>query len=169
MPASVILALALAATSGANSASVCPVERAQYVLRTAPQYTARFIVVDSGRDWPSGLALQVQSEVTHTTYWFLPWNGGSDGRQHLASTTNVKESGWMPPNPDGGPRPLGDLDFFGLDASYRVLDSVPRAHQGAPSHMLVPALGETLWHRSGGTRERPPTQFFDLLACRPSS
>lgn len=159
--------LALLAAIGAAS---CTVERAQYVLRTAPQYTASFIAVDSGRDWPSAVALEIHSGVTGNTYWFLPWNGGSDGRQHLASTTDVEAPSWSPPSADGGPRPLGDFDYFGLDHTYRVLDGVPRRHGSAPAHILIPTLGAALWYRDleqGGLRERPPTQFFDLVSCRP--
>jgi hypothetical protein len=67
--------LTLLATAGALS---CPVERAQYVLRTAPQYTTSFVAVDSGHDWPSGVALKLHSNVTKKNYWFVPWNGGTD-------------------------------------------------------------------------------------------
>lgn len=157
--------LALLAAVGSLS---CPVERAQYALRTAADYTASFVAVDGGQDWPSGVALKLHSDVTHKTYWFLPWNGGTDGRQHLASTTNVEAPDWKPPSPDGGPRPLGDLDYFGLDASYAVLDHVPRLHETAPAHILLPTLGEALWYGDPADdhRERPVTQFFDLTSCR---
>lgn len=77
----------------------CPTENARYVLRNAPEVTAHFRAVDSGPDWPSGLALAVRFGRSGHTYWWLPWNGGTDNRQNIASTTDVTV-------PDGDPPAL---------------------------------------------------------------
>lgn len=155
-----VLAAALATTA-------CPVERAQYQLRDDPAVSAGFVAVASGPAWPSQLALRLHSARSGRAYWFLPWNGGSDGRQHLASTTDVNAAGWQPPSPDGGTRPLGDIEYLGTDADYRLLDQVPVAGGAAPAHLLLPDLREALWYRAAPTqREHIARQFFDLLGCR---
>lgn len=145
----------------------CPVEGARYQLRTATSYTAEFLAVDSGPEWPNGLTLKMTSAKTRQVYWFLPWNGGSDLRRHMASTTDVTAPGWTPPSPDGGPRPFGDLEYIGVDAAFQVLAATPGRGDRAPAHFLLPDLGQALWYRplDMGVRERPPTQFFDLVAC----
>ena len=156
-------ALALAVTA----AMLCKVDYAHYVLRTSTTVTAQFRPVDSGRDWPSRLAFRVHLEATGRTYWFLPWNGGTDGRQHLASTTDVERPGWHPPSPDDGPRPIGDTDYLATDASYRVLASAPERGEQAPAHILLPNLGDALWHQPTmlEPRDTAPKQFFDLVGC----
>lgn len=145
----------------------CKVDHARYALRTAPDITATFAPVESGRDWPSQLAFRLHLGATGRTYWFLPWNGGTDGRQHLASTTDVASPGWTPPSPDDGPRPIGDTDYLGMDASYAVLDSVPKRGGRAPAHILLPNLGAALWYQPQmlDPRDTAPRQFFDLVAC----
>ena len=136
----------------------CPAEDAHYVLRHFPDVSARFRSVDSSPDWPSGLALAVHSRPGQTSWW-LPWRGGTDNLQHLASTTDVTARDWRPPNPDGGPRPLGDRSYVGMDADYNVLEDVPHRGGLAPAHMLIPDAGSS----------RDPVflakQFFDLVSC----
>src|ERR1700755_3021568 len=115
-----VLALLSAATL-----SSCQVDQAHYVLRTAPDVTADFRPLDRGKDWPSGLALSIRFSKSGRTYWFLPSNGGTDGVPSLVSTTDVDQSGWRPPDPDGGPRPLGDIEYLGMAADYRVIGHAP--------------------------------------------
>jgi hypothetical protein len=149
------------------SSSHCAIEDARYQLRTAPQITASFQDIESGADWPAHLALQLHIGATGRYYWFLPWNGGTDGRAHLASTTNVKSTSWRAPSPDAADqRPIGDIDYIGTDASYTVLEGVPKQKGIAPSHMLLPNLGDALWHlASPDRRDSAPNQFFDLVSC----
>lgn len=157
----------------AAAALSCDVEHARYEMRTAPGITASFRDVDSVRaadgidDWPAHLAFRLHMAKTGRTYWFLPWSGGTDDRQHLASTTDVEAPGWTPPNPDGGPRPLGDLDYLATDAHYNVIDDIPHRGGPAPAHILIPGLGDRLWHQSpiAEPRDAAPKQFFDLVAC----
>jgi len=150
----------------------CDVEHARYALRTAPAVTASFVDVDTHRshgidDWPSHLAFRMRMAKTGRTYWFLPWPGGTDDLQHLASTTDVTAPNWKPPDPDGGPRPLGDLDYIATDAQYAVIDDIPHRGEPAPAHILLPTLGDHLWHQSPiiEPRDGAPKQFFDLVAC----
>ncbi|WP_244220709.1 hypothetical protein [Xanthomonas vasicola] len=100
----------------ALTVSGCAVDNARYALRDDAGVQAEFHAVTSGRQWPAQLALRVHSSHTGLDAWFLPWNGGSDGNQHLASSTDVTAQGWQPPDPDGGPRPLGDVGYIGTDA-----------------------------------------------------
>jgi len=114
----------------------CPVERAHYALRHDPNVTAHFRTVDSGPGWPSGLALAVHHKDTGQTFWWLPWDGGTDGMQNVASTEDVTKRNWRPPDPDGGPRPYGDRQYFGTDAAYNVLSNGLRRGTLAPAHMI---------------------------------
>lgn len=154
----------------AAASLACPVEKASYALRGAPQVTAHFRKVDSGDDWPSHLALATTFALSKHTYWWVPWNGGSNGQQNVASTTDASRPGWHPPSPDDGPRPHGDLEYFGADASYTFLNAVPAAGQPAPAHFMLPYLGSSLFHSRDGDdvveSSTPDTkQFFDLVGC----
>jgi len=147
----------------------CPVERARYMLRNAPGFTAAFRPVAVSGDWPAGVALVVRSKASGRTYDFLPYLGGGVGTLgHLASTHDVAQPDWTPPGPDDGKaRPLGDLDFMALDAAYGVAPE-PRLRRGAPApaHLLVPGLEEAFWYRTPSeARESAPTAFFDLVGC----
>lgn len=143
----------------ASTVTQCPVERAHYVLRHHPDWTAEFREVDSGADWPSGVALAIHNGKTKETFWWLPWNGGTDGLQNVASTTDVTAKGWKPPSPDGGPRPQGNRQYLGFTAGYDLISSVPRRGEIAPSHMLFP--------NSAGARDEAFgwKDFFDLVTC----
>lgn len=156
----------LAALLISAAVTACPIDQARYALRTAPRVTAAFSKVDSGPDWPAGLAFSIDAHGRR--YWFLPWNGGTDGRQNVASTLDPTQPGWTPPNPDGGPRPLGNFEYLGFDASYRLLSAAPRRGEQAPSHILLPHLDDGLRHPPTGVeRDSIPRQFFDLVACGP--
>lgn len=149
-------------------AASCAPEQAHYVLRDDPAITARFLAVDATPDWPSGLALRLHSTRTGRDYDFLPWQGGSDGRSHLASTTDVTAPQWRAPDADGGPRPLGDVEYIGTDAAYALLAELPRRGGQAPAHFLLPDLREALWYRAASDRrETTARQFFDLAGCAP--
>jgi hypothetical protein len=148
----------------------CRVELAHYTLRTAPDVTAVFRDVESGRDWPSRLAYVIHMGKTGRTYWFLPWSGGTDDLQHLASTKDIDAAGWAPPSPDGGPRPQGDIDYLATDRAYNVIDAPPSRGQTAPAHILLATLGDRLWHQRTtlGPRDGAAKQFFDLTSCSAS-
>jgi hypothetical protein len=148
-----LLALAAISTAG------CPAERAHYVLRGWPDVTAYFRAVDSGDAWPSQLALAIHSKESGKTTWWVPWQGGTDGRTNIASTTDVLKPDWRPPNPDDGPRPHGDRLFITTDAAYKIMGGIPRRGEAAPVHMLNP--------NAGGSRDDifPVRQFFDLVRC----
>jgi hypothetical protein len=155
----------------ASLSAHCSVENATYRLRSAPAITATFLDIDGGQDWPSHLALRVRIGASGRDYWFLPWNGGTDGLAHLASTTDVRSAHWKAPSPDAAnERPIGDIDYIGTDASYRVLEGVPVRSGIAPSHMMMPNLGDALWHRTDPSkRDGAPKQFFDLVSCSKSA
>jgi hypothetical protein len=160
MPFLSLLALASAATDA------CPIENAHYALRNQPSITADFRDVNSGREWPSQLVMSLHDKATGRTYWWVPWNGGTNGQQNLASTTDGSVPGWQPPNPDDGPRPLGDVSFIATDAQYGLWDHVPVRGGPAPAHFLIPDLREALWYRTPpDAREGTVREFFDLVSC----
>jgi hypothetical protein len=148
----------------------CPMERAHYVLRSAPGFTAEFRPVAISSDWPAGVALIVRSKASGRTYDFLPYLGSGVGTPgHLASTHDVAQPNWVPPGPDDGKaRPLGDLDYLVLDAAYGVSPE-PALRRGAPApaHLLIPGLEEAFWYRTPfDASESAPTAFFDLVGCQ---
>ena len=156
-----LLILASAATQP------CTIEHAHYALRTQPSVTATFIDRETGRDWPSSVVMRLHIGVSGRTYWWVPWNGGTNGRQNLASTTDASVQGWRPPNPDDGPRPVGDVEFIATNADYELWDHVPARGGPAPAHFLIPDLREALWYRTPvDARDGTARQFFDLVACR---
>lgn len=153
----------------AATLATCPVEHAQYALRTMPDVTARFIALPSGTPpsydgWHGGVALRMDFRATGRSYWWLPWNGGTDGKQNLASTPDPATPGWVPMRE----RPLKDVELISTDADYDVLPSVPELGGAAPAHFLIPDLRSAMWYRTpGDRREGTAKQFFDLVACDP--
>lgn len=158
-----IAALSLVATKA------CTVENAQYAMRKKPSITATFRSIESGREWPAGVALAIHFGDSGRTYWWLPWPGGTDGKQNVASTTDVTRPNWQPPSPDGGPRPLGNMEYIATNARYDVIDDIPRRGGVAPAHMLFSTLGDAAWHWSTTQRDSAPKQFFDLVGCKSAS
>jgi len=154
----------------AAALSTCKVEHARYTLRTAPSVTAGFVAVKSGPDWPSRVAYWIDLGRTGRKIWYVPWEGGTDGRHNLASTTPVDAPGWTPPSPDGGPRPMGNTQYIGTNAAYGVIDHMPNRGEPAPAHILLPELDDALRHPADwkARRESVPTQFFDLTGCDPT-
>lgn len=154
----------------AMTVSACPAEQAGYRLRDAPGVTLQFVARDTGVEWPSNLLVRIDVAGSGHRYWWLPWNGGSDGRQHLASVRDPDGPGWVPPGMDDGKaRPLGDVDYIATDAACRVLGNVPRQGEAAPAHILLPDLDEALWHRrnaaDAASGDRVGRQFFDFSGC----
>lgn len=143
----------------------CPAEDAHYVLRRAPDVSAYFRKVDSSPDWPSGLALAIRFEKSGHIFWWLPWNGGTDNRQNIASTTDVTAPGWRPPNPAGGPRPHGDMEYLGLNAAYDIINDIPRRGNLAPAHMLLANAGAAEFDHGLGNSVPDTKQFFDFVSC----
>lgn len=167
---SAVLALAILAPS-APSAPSCPLEKARYTLRDAPGFTAGFRPVATTPDWPVDTAFFVRSAKSGATYWFLSYFGNGVGTHgHFASTRDITQPGWVPPNPDGGKdRPLGDLDYMVLDADHRFQsEGLVRHGSPPPAHILIPDLSAALWYRTpSDRREGAPMAFFDLTGCEP--
>jgi hypothetical protein len=145
----------------------CKVEDAVYQQRSAPSITASFRQVESSSEWPSGVALKMHFGESGRTYWWLPWNGGSNGKQNLASTTDVTAVGWkLPGVEDVKGRPLGDVSYMGMDAKYNIIHAVPKRGELAPAHFHVPDLSQALWYRTPpDKRDANSGQFFDLVSC----
>ncbi|QWC55761.1 hypothetical protein F7D01_00485 [Erythrobacter sp. 3-20A1M] len=134
-------------------------------MRDEPTVTASFYPVDSGDYWPAHVALAINFGETGRTYWWLPASGGSNNLQYIVSTTDVTLPEWHPPSPDGGERPLGEIEYIGTDADYNIIDDIPTMGGIAPAHMLLTSLGDRTWHWSTTQRDSAPKQFFDLIGC----
>lgn len=146
----------------AVSVASCPVENARYELRGAPGVTARFHTVRRTPDWPTGLALRVRVAKSGRSYWFLPWQGGTNQKTNFAW---VRESN----SPIQFQPVRRDMEMFATDASYNLHTQVPKAHSLAPAHMLLPDLGNIAWYSTTDLhRDSLPRAFFDLVSCEAS-
>ena len=146
----------------AGLSAQCPAENAHYILRHSPAVSAFFRPVNGGSDWPSRLALEVRNVSTGHTSWWLPWLGGTDNLQNIASTTDVAAPNWQPPNPDNSVRPEGDRQYVGLDGDYNIIDGLPHRGAAAPVHFLISNGG------SSHDQTFPTKQMFDLIRCSES-
>lgn len=143
----------------AASVLSCPVENARYELRGETGVTARFYVVPRSSDWPTGLALRVRVERSGRSYWFLPWQGGTDQKTNLA---------WVRERNSAIQHQTirRDIEFFTMDGAYNPGPEVPKAHGSAPAHMLIPGLGSLAWYSTThASRDSIPRTFFDLTGC----
>lgn len=146
----------------AVSIASCPVENARYELRGALGVTARFHAVQRMPDWPAGVALRVRVAKSGRSYWFLPWQGGTDQKTNLAW---VRESN----SPIQFQPVRRDMEMFATDASYNLQALVPKAHSLAPVHMLLPDLNNIAWYSTTDVhRDSLPRAFFDLARCEAS-
>lgn len=142
------------------AAATCPTERADYRLSADPSITARFHGVARSEDWPNGVALQVRFGKTSRSYWFIPWQGGTDGRTNMAWVREASA-------PIEGQAVRRDVEVFTTDSRYAIDAAVPMAGQPAPAHILLPDLGHLTWYGTpGDKRDSAPRAFFDFVACR---
>jgi hypothetical protein len=142
-------------------ATTCPVERAHYVLRGSDAVTAEFRPAPTSRDWPAGVALVLRFAASKRSWYALPWNGGTDRRQHLRLVRATGDG--LPADVGSAP---GDLDLMTTDADYRFATAVPRRGEVAPAHLLLPGAGGRLWHATTNpVRDELPDAFFDLAGC----
>lgn len=143
----------------ASSSTLCAAEAAQYVLRDDRAITARFYRVPVTKDWRTGLTLRVHVGKSGRSYWFLPWQGGTNDQINLAW---VREKNT--PLQHQGVRQ--DMEFFETDAAYRFIHEVPQAGSQAPARLLLPHLGELAWYSTHYTeRDSIPKAFFDRVSC----
>ncbi|TWB37268.1 hypothetical protein [Nitrospirillum pindoramense] len=150
----------------AAAKSPCTIDRASYQLHGNPQFTAGFRDVGHHENWQSTLAFFVRSNSTGKTYWFL-FDAGTARYINLISTTDVTAPGWHPPDPDGGTRPLGELHYFAANADLTFNESLPKAGDAAPDHILLPDLSEVMAYKAT-PRETVQTAFFDNTGCAQS-
>jgi hypothetical protein len=155
---SLSLALLLSAAS-----TPCPAEQGEYRLRGDASVTARFHPVETTRDWRTGLALRVRVGSTGRSFWFLPWQGGTDGRSNLAW---VRERN----SPIQIQSAREDIEFFITDENYTFDSAVPHRGGAAPAHMFLPGLTRLAWMSStSASRDSVARAFFDLVSCAPAT
>jgi len=143
----------------ASAVHPCPVEAAQYRLRDGSTVTARFYHVPSTQDWPTGLALRIHVGKSGRSYWFLPWQGGTDDKVNLAWVREKHTSFEGQPIRE-------DMEYFQTDLDYRFIHSVPHAGGPAPARLFLPDLRKISWYRTAvDRRDGIPKAFFDLTSC----
>ena len=154
-----MIAALLLAASATTAPTTCPIERASYALRDQPGFTAEFHPVATNRDWPLGIALAVHAAKTGRTFWFLPWNGGTDDRMHLR---------WVPVAGDrlDGKSVSPEQEFLALDRDDDFLSHVPAMGGAAPARFVLPEFARELWYATAIDERDVMTQaFFDLASC----
>jgi len=143
-------------------AHACPVEQAHYAMEGVPGVEAGFSPVGHHAGWKSDVALYVRTPA-HMDYFLF--DQGSARYVRLISTTDVTASGWKPPDPDGGVRPLGSMEYFSLHADGSFYqDVIPKAGDEAPARIFLPDLAEVMWYR-GEPRQDVPHAFLILARC----
>lgn len=142
-----LLPIALPARSPAAQPS-CPITRAVYTAQSDIRVSLRFLQLGprAPKGWPSELALSIRLP-DHGRYDFL-FDAGSARFISLISTLPVDAAGWMPPDPDGGVRPLGSLTYYAMDGADHFLEVVPSRDSPAPRAIFMPLLSEALWYRA---------------------
>lgn len=141
----------------------CPTERAQYRLSSDASVTAEFFPVPRTADWAGGVALRVRFGKTGRSYWFVPWQGGTDGRTNMAW---VRERG----DPIAGQSVREGIEIVTTDADHRIHEAIPRATRPAPRHILLLGLRTLTWYRTPHDRRDDARRgFFDRTGCRPAT
>jgi hypothetical protein len=155
----------MSATALAVAAMMCLVDDAHYTLRHAEGVTMSFLDMTVTQDWPLGLAAVIHFNESGRTYYFLPWNGGTNGQQNMAHTTDVTKPDYTLPSPDGGPGRRGDIVYLATDANYDIINHAPNHGEPASAHILLPDLREVTWYGDVDARDGAPKEFFDLDGC----
>jgi hypothetical protein len=163
-------ALALLAIPGLAAASAaaptnCKAAGARYEMMGAPGLTAGFRPMASHTGWLTDVAFFVHSDHSKKTFWFL-FDAGTARYINLISTTDVTQTSWTPPPPDGGDRALGEMHYMAADAALKFSLELPRQTTTPPAYILLPDLSEKLrYGQAGGDREDVPVAFFKLKGC----
>ena len=159
------LALGAPSLASADPAPGCKTANARYEMMGTPGFTAGFLPQPKRQEWPTNVAFFVRSAQSGKTFWFL-FDAGTARYVSLISTTDVTAPNWTPPDPDGGSRPLRDMNYLATDAALKFSLDLPRADAPAPAYVLLPDLAETLWYgQRDGAKEDAPTAFFKRVGC----
>jgi hypothetical protein len=157
------LAIFLALSLASAATVACPIERAHYTY-SAGQGAASFAVLDDLTGYVSKLSIHLQL-AGKRDLWFL-FDAGSARYISLISVTDPRMPGWLPPDPDGGKRPIAAQKFFAWNDDLKIYEDVPQAGTRAPKFILIPDLPETLQY---GSRDRLAigAGIFKLDRCDP--
>lgn len=143
------------------AASVCPIEQARYDY-SAGQGGADFKVIKHVDGFASPLVFHLSLSGTKNL-WFL-FDQGNARYVGLISIKDPSQSGWSPPNPDGGDRPIRDQKFFAWNDDLKIFGEIPVPGSPAPKFILVPDLPETL-QASVSDRMFIGSGIFKLVGC----
>ena len=138
---------AIAAAVAWSSQAACPIEGARYRMMHDPDVTAGFHRLRHHEELLSDLAIYIRSQRRGVTFWFL-FDQGAARYINLISTTNVLAKDWLPPDPDGGVRPLPEMHILLADSDFVFAQEVPKSGEPPPASILLPDLSETLHHNT---------------------
>lgn len=127
----------------------CPIERAHYTSSEGGSSNSElyFSKIDKKTTFASDLALGIKSEPGKKPYWFL-YDRGSARYINLISTTDVKMPSWVPPSPDGGTRPLGEMHYIAIDKNLQQIQSIPTSKSNAPELIVLPDVQEIFYYKT---------------------
>lgn len=159
-----LILLGLSSTA-ASAEQPCPIEQARYSMIHYGDWSAGFRAVQKFPDWQSDLAFFVHSAESNEDFWFVFDQGnGHHTDMWMISTTDVKQPGWHPPDPDGGVRPLGQFLFYMSDADLKFARSLPSQGDVAPMYVFLPNLTRIMWYYQS-PRLDAPLDMFKLIGC----
>jgi hypothetical protein len=162
------ITLGVAKPSPTNAAGAvhpaCPIERARYVLRHDPRYTAGFYLPGVRTEKHQPLTFFIHSSVTTKTYWFF-FDGGTARYTFLYSMPVAPSAHWTPPdNDDRRQAPFEDITFLSADHDYRFRFERPVADDSTPELLLISDL-PAMFAAKGQPPEHPPLDFFRFDHC----
>lgn len=163
------LSLLLSACATATPpALTCPTEFARYTLRGAPGATLQFSVPPHAPNAHSDLAARIDFE--DESYWFVFTSSLGFSRNYIGRTDDPFEAaGREDAGEDIGQEPLepefDGSEYLGFDASFNVIEDLPRAGEPAPAHILANGIASSIWYST--PRRVLPKGLWDLSACAP--
>lgn len=139
----------------------CTVEHAHYEMVGDGSWHVNFKEIRTG--YISDLALEVRSEKSGDSFWFL-FDAGAGSYIHLISTTDVNASGWKAPESDGPAGPLGSMLYFAFSPDLLPVDAVPQPKDVAPGYVFLPDLAEVMWMKAS-PRQSASRGIFKFKKC----
>ena len=175
----IAILLATAAPAAAPPAvPACPIERAVYRPRPAPEFTAGFARQDRRKIRASDLVFWLKTPKR--TYWFSFGSPNGYGGTYIAPDIDPRAAAQMDDDEERAAtarattamEPLA-LQFDAFEADLDAYDVPPHSEQPAPAYIFARGLGPALTYEwtglAGGdptsVQESMPIGMFELAGC----
>lgn len=172
-----ILALTGALAAAALPVPQCPIDRAVYALRGAPEFTAGFARQDRRKGFGSNLVLWLRTP--RHTYFFSLGSPNGYGGIYLAPDVDPRRAARLDDNAE---RDLAErieaadmppIAFDAFAADLAALDVPPQAESPPPAALFARGLGPALWYDwtrlgagdPGAEQESMPIGLFLPAGC----